>query len=282
MITQAEIKQKAEAWEVPATTVEKDHALGHFLAGFIGFFKDQIRFKGGTCLRKCYFPAYRFSEDLDFSSVTAGFILQDEELAWICETVEKHSGIIFRPEKIEPLLHQDTRKGDKVIIRFWGANHSRHEPPPSTERWHSKIKVEISTEELLILPPEMKTIIHPYKDKVMEHIPIPCYPIDEVISEKLRSLVQRSYSAPRDYYDLYYLTNPLTAEDWNRIKPIFMQKMVHKGIEYTEPEQLVKASSIEKVQRAWHKSIAHQVSSDSERSAAQMIEEVSKRILNYL
>lgn len=25
-------------------------------------------FKGGTCLRKVYFPGYRFSEDLDFTS----------------------------------------------------------------------------------------------------------------------------------------------------------------------------------------------------------------------
>jgi predicted nucleotidyltransferase component of viral defense system len=26
-----------------------------------------LRFKGGTCLRKCYFPENRFSEDLDFT-----------------------------------------------------------------------------------------------------------------------------------------------------------------------------------------------------------------------
>jgi len=24
-------------------------------------------FKGGTCLKKCYFETYRFSEDLDFT-----------------------------------------------------------------------------------------------------------------------------------------------------------------------------------------------------------------------
>lgn len=282
MVPQAEIKKKAEEWEVPATTVEKDHALGHFLAGFIGTFKNRVRFKGGTCLRKCYFPEYRFSEDLDFSSVSPEFILQAEELAFVCETVEKHSGLIFLPEPVEPLLHKDKRKGDKVIIRFWGANHSRHEAPPPYERWHSKIKVEISTDELLILPTELKTTFHPYSDTLLDHEPISCYPIDEVISEKLRSLVQRSYSAPRDYYDLYNLTSSFTEQDWNRIKPIFIEKMTHKGIDYHGPQQLVSKSAIEKVHRAWHNSIAHQLNSDSTISAEQTIEEVRRRIMKYL
>ena len=282
MIPQAEIKKKAEEWSVPATTVEKDHALGHFLAGFMGTFKNQLRFKGGTCLRKCYFPEYRFSEDLDFSSVSPEFILQAEELAFVCETVEKHSGLIFRPDPVEPILYQDKRKGDKVTIRYWGANHSRHEAPPPPERWHSKIKVEISTDELLILHPESKHILHPYSDMVLDHQPISCYPIDEIIAEKLRSLVQRSYSASRDYYDLYHLTGSYTVDDWAMIKPIFIEKMTHKNIEYQGPQQLVSPSAIEKVHRAWRKSIAHQVSSDLETSAGEMIEEVRKRIINYL
>lgn len=282
MISQAELKKKAGEWEVPATTVEKDHALGHFLAGFMGTFKNRLRFKGGTCLRKCYFPEYRFSEDLDFSSVSPGFILQAEELALVCETVEKHSGILFRPEPVESILHQDQRKGDKVNIRFWGINHSRHEAPPPPERWHSKIKVEISTDELLIVHPETQPIIHPYSDMVMNHEPISCYPIDEVITEKLRSLVQRSYSAPRDYYDLYHLTDLFTIDDWHRIKPIFKAKMTHKNIDYLGPQQLVSPSAIEKVHRAWHNSIAHQVKSDSKITAEQMIDEVCKRIMQYL
>jgi predicted nucleotidyltransferase component of viral defense system len=29
-------------------------------------------FKGGTCLRKCYYETYRFSEDLDFTVVDGG------------------------------------------------------------------------------------------------------------------------------------------------------------------------------------------------------------------
>ena len=32
------------------------------------FFKENLVFKGGTCLIKCYLGYYRFSEDLDFTS----------------------------------------------------------------------------------------------------------------------------------------------------------------------------------------------------------------------
>jgi len=56
--------------------VEKDYVLGWMLAGISWHprTQDTWLFKGGTCLKKCYFETYRFSEDLDFtlldSSVT--------------------------------------------------------------------------------------------------------------------------------------------------------------------------------------------------------------------
>jgi predicted nucleotidyltransferase component of viral defense system len=49
--------------------VEKDYVLGWLLAG-IGEHpatRDTWVFKGGTCLKKCFFETYRFSEDLDFT-----------------------------------------------------------------------------------------------------------------------------------------------------------------------------------------------------------------------
>ncbi|WP_134089972.1 nucleotidyl transferase AbiEii/AbiGii toxin family protein [Olivibacter sp. XZL3] len=43
--------------------------------------REALIFKGGTCLRKCYIPDYRFSEDLDFTSINPDFQL-DEDLLW--------------------------------------------------------------------------------------------------------------------------------------------------------------------------------------------------------
>ena len=47
-----------------------DYSLGWFIAAFYGASEgaERLYFKGGTCLRKCYFGDYRFSEDLDFTA----------------------------------------------------------------------------------------------------------------------------------------------------------------------------------------------------------------------
>jgi predicted nucleotidyltransferase component of viral defense system len=49
--------------------LEKDYMLGWLLAGISQHteLSNKWIFKGGTCLKKCYFETYRFSEDLDFT-----------------------------------------------------------------------------------------------------------------------------------------------------------------------------------------------------------------------
>jgi predicted nucleotidyltransferase component of viral defense system len=51
--------------------IEKDWVLGHVLNQIYAnkIFSSSLLFKGGTSLRKCWFPNYRFSEDLDFSII---------------------------------------------------------------------------------------------------------------------------------------------------------------------------------------------------------------------
>ena len=75
MILQKEIVQKAQEWKVPPNTVDKDYVLGHFLSVVVAHYKDELVFKGGTCLRKCYIGNYRFSEDLDFTALNKNFVL---------------------------------------------------------------------------------------------------------------------------------------------------------------------------------------------------------------
>jgi predicted nucleotidyltransferase component of viral defense system len=69
MIRKKEIETKAEEQYIPKSTIDKDWVLGHFIDAIFSIpeCKENLIFKGGTCLRKCYFPNYRFSEDLDFT-----------------------------------------------------------------------------------------------------------------------------------------------------------------------------------------------------------------------
>jgi len=274
MILQKEIREKSLDWEVPPDTVEKDYVLGHFLAGFCSCFKDELIFKGGTCLRKCYFPGYRFSEDLDFSSINHDFKIEDKHLHEICKQIESHSGLLFLPEVIDELQHKNIKKGYQVRIRYWGANHSKNQAPLPTSRWLTKIKLEVSTEEICLLEAVNKPIHHPYSDQLINDDPIPCYDLNEIIAEKLRSLVQRSYKAPRDYYDLYMLTCKLDNEQWKFIKELFLQKMDHKSIQYEGPGQLVNEINQMQVRRAWNASIAHQLSSKTTITPDEMIYKV--------
>jgi len=69
MISEAELRRRAGEWSTDPMLVDLDYVLSCFLSQWYREPNaDKLRFKGGTCLRKCYYPDYRFSEDLDFSA----------------------------------------------------------------------------------------------------------------------------------------------------------------------------------------------------------------------
>jgi predicted nucleotidyltransferase component of viral defense system len=61
-----ELKRIAGKAKVPLGTVEKDYVITLILNEISGldYFKE-LAFKGGTCIKKMYFPDARFSLDLD-------------------------------------------------------------------------------------------------------------------------------------------------------------------------------------------------------------------------
>ncbi len=73
MIDKREILEQASALKLLPHVVEKDYVLGWILGGIYAnaALVDSWVFKGGTCLKKCYFETYRFSEDLDFTLLDA-------------------------------------------------------------------------------------------------------------------------------------------------------------------------------------------------------------------
>ena len=69
MIDRREILEAATRMSLNPHVVEKDYVLGWMLAGIDAHpvLRESWVFKGGTCLKKCFFETYRFSEDLDFT-----------------------------------------------------------------------------------------------------------------------------------------------------------------------------------------------------------------------
>ena len=259
MILKKEISSKSVEWIVPANTVDKDYVLGHFLNSFYSFenHRQIFVFKGGTCLRKCYFPDYRFSEDLDFTLLDKSFLIDKSFLEKIATHCETATGIRFWVSSIENKRSRGEDKGYKCVIYFWGANHSRNEVPPPKERWHTKIEIDISFDEEILSPLTHTKIIHLYSDQdKISASEIPVYSLTEILMEKVRAFYQRSYKAPRDFYDVWYLLNNVSFENWESISAMLQKKCAFKN-KVIDTSIFRDEAILKLVSRSWNSSIAH-------------------------
>jgi predicted nucleotidyltransferase component of viral defense system len=265
MILQSEIRKIAEKEGVPLDTVDKSWVLGHFLAELFrsNWAHQYLVFKGGTCLKKCYFKDYRFSEDLDFTLKNSKIVITEDLLQSVFDNITNKIGILFSPVKIRLLKSKNQLVGYETQIKFWGANHKRNQQPTPYERWLTSIKIEIIFYEKLVDAPVDKTIYHDFTDNsYLTEVKIPCYSISEIMAEKFRALLQRNYSAPRDYYDLWKILQ-LKDIDWDKIMRIFEQKMKYKEIPWSGYEDFFHPSRINNIKHAWKNSLQGHLS-DSE------------------
>jgi len=112
----------------------------------------------------------------------------------------------------------------------------------------------------MLFEPTLKTVYHDYSDQLSSSgDEIACYDMREVLSEKLRALIQRSYTVPRDYYDIWYLHKHVEDLPWLEIKQAFLDKMAFKELEFIGIDQLLSAKSKNTVKRAWKNSLGHQI-----------------------
>lgn len=203
MIDRTEILRLANDFGLEARIVEKDYILGWVLAGI---YRDPVLagawvFKGGTCLKKCFFETYRFSEDLDFTVTDATQLNADflearflELGNWLYET----AGIELPADQRRFEIFNNRRGGlcCEGRIGYRGPIAPRGTDIP-------RIKLDLTVDEILILPTVMRPVGHVYSDAPPEGITARCYAFEEVFGEKIRALGERS--RPRDLYDVINL-----------------------------------------------------------------------------
>jgi len=210
MITRREIREKAREFGVPVSTIERDYAQNWLLKPLSSV---NMVLKGGTGIRKAYIGDYRFSDDLDFTLLE---MVVKEELEAVIEgsvkKVKEESGINFS----EDIKFQENDNGFEIDVYFqiMQGGGSR-----------TKIKIDItkSENEEILLPLNMKRIIHPYSDDLKVEVRV--YSLEEIMAEKMRSLFQRT--RPRDLYDVWCLYSKV---DKRRILHIFWEKCGFKDI----------------------------------------------------
>jgi predicted nucleotidyltransferase component of viral defense system len=157
--------------------------------------------QGGTCLKKCFFETYRFSEDLDFT-LTDGTQLNEGFLkdvfadvgAWIYE----RSGLEIPAERQNFDIY-DNPRGKR---NYAGKISYRGPVSPTTSGW-PRIKLDLTADEQLVLPPVRIPIFHPYTDAPDSGIEVMAYAYEEAFGEKVRALAERA--RPRDLYDVVNL-----------------------------------------------------------------------------
>ncbi len=256
MIIKKELIEIAQAKGVKTKTIDKDWILGHFLNAMFCF--EEVRqnfvFKGGTCLRKCYIEDYRFSEDLDFTLLDEAFVIDARFISTIIKRAEETSGARFYFEKQKLQKSNDIEQGYEITVKFWGADHKKHQEPTPTARWQTSIKLDISFSEKLLTPIAYKKIFHNFSDKNKINQVVPVYSLNEIIGEKLRSLIQRN--RPRDIYDIWTLSNYFSEEQYPTIKTLLYEKSKDKGLIITGIEDFVDPKKGRKNKRAWHSSLA--------------------------
>jgi predicted nucleotidyltransferase component of viral defense system len=148
--------------------------------------------KGGTCLRKCYYETYRFSEDLDFT-VTRGGPEDPTALIQIfnsiVEWVRENSGLELAIDESSFRVHQN-RRGNPTIqgrVGYLAPN-----PPPVVP----KIKIDVTSDELIVESSVLRTVGHPYSDGPPPISGVLCYSPSDLLAEKVRALAERC--RPRD------------------------------------------------------------------------------------
>ena len=193
MIKPGEIQKTARTVGVRDQQIEKDYILSWILQG-IAMHKDlskAIIFKGGTVLKKVYFEDYRFSEDLDFTLLDDNISNQQifNYFKEAFEYIKEEANISL--EIIDDNEHEDG--GINFYISYVG--------PLGGIGANKRVKVDISKSEKLQFAPGIKNVITTYSDQ--EGYKLLCYSLEEILVEKLRSIMQRMQA--RDFYDIWYL-----------------------------------------------------------------------------
>lgn len=113
----------------------------------------------------------------------------------------------------------------------------------------------------MAFPPEGRKIIHDYSDKLSNAAnSILCYALREALAEKLLSLIERSYTAPRDFFDIWYLSKKVPDLDWAEIVAAFPKKMEFKGLLFKGIKQILNEDNHKILKKSWVQSLKHKVS----------------------
>jgi predicted nucleotidyltransferase component of viral defense system len=248
----------AEETGLLVTTIEKDYALGWFLFG-IAEHRDLRSwiFKGGTCLKKCFFETYRFSEDLDFTvpegvPYTAPDITQAlrEVSAWVLDATG-----IEAPEDgvtIEQITNKRGQTTFQARVTFTG-------PLQLPRAQRQRIKFDLTRDERIVDAPEPREVHHVYSDGPRPAPRVRCYSLSEIVAEKMRALYEREGRA-RDVFDVVNIGRNFRSDiQPDRVRAVAGSKFAFKSLPEPTPELILPRIDAATLATDWNQALRHQL-----------------------
>ena len=235
MIDASVLIKIAKKAHIKAERLERDYVMGLILDALSKCekTKDDVIFKGGTCVHKCftfferpkdaktldpYFTQGRFSSDIDLT-ISKRLMSTDKLIAafsQVADYLEKEHGLILEdlsfPMHFNPKQEKTNSRaglryrgplylhGLEVLRQKAEAKGKKFEPlsPPN-------LKIDITADEKVVYEPSLEAIYHPYPsdNEKEKNLRTRCYSLQGMFAEKVRSLFERC--SPRDLYDLHIL-----------------------------------------------------------------------------
>jgi len=259
MIEKSEVLKLAAGLGLQPDTVEKDYVLGWMLDGINkhGNLKTKWLFKGGTSLKKCFFETFRFSEDLDFTVTDQAHLDENfliNAFKEIADTLYEATGIEFSKDmfKFKILTKEKGKLSAQGQIHYNG--------PLRRKQGVASVKIDLTTDEIVVLKSERMRVHHPYTDEPEEGIWAQCYAFEEVVAEKIRALAQRA--RPRDVYDVvHFFRNRDLIKNPELVFNVLQKKCSYKGMPVPTFESIEMHEKLDELESEWGNMLAHQLPS---------------------
>ncbi|OGL48923.1 MAG: hypothetical protein A2161_00220 [Candidatus Schekmanbacteria bacterium RBG_13_48_7] len=168
---------------------------------------NDIFFQGGTAIRLCY-NGRRFSEDLDFVSH-----LTSDKIALLLKSItgQVRNGLVAHYGRGELELTEKGRSRESMYSAFF-----RFQPEGSQRKISVKLEFEglrenskplINRMILYMLPVVRQMLVS--GEFVMPNLSsiIMVQTPEEILSDKIRAIFERTYLKGRDFYDIWYLSS---------------------------------------------------------------------------
>ncbi len=253
MISLREVQKLAYEQQVSEQSIERDYVLTWILAELSRHpsLGKAALLKGGTALKKLYYPEWRYSEDLDFTLSTSWALEAiTTAIGEVCVACLPSAGLEVNIATEEPRYDGNQLRSMTIYIAYIG--------PLRRTRRPRELKMDFTADEVIVAKPVKRSLQRMYSDEAKPPRKVLCYTLEEIFAEKMRTILQRT--EPRDLYDVWRLLQG-HAQEMNLplTKNIFEAKCRFKGIAIKSWNDFLNEQKIEKYHAAWERRLADQV-----------------------